>query len=418
VPEQRSISFAQEDRNVLRNLARRVNEASADPRMEERRRHWTMHNDLEACPPVVWLSPEGAWRELIPEESLACSSEEARSMERELRTRLYRYAHFDDSSVIEARWEVPKAIEESGWGIEAEWTYSSDALGARRFKPVIRSPDDLSRLRMPTIREDPEESERRQTIALETFGDILEVVLVGRTCISFHLMNLYTSWRGLEETMLDMHEQPHMLHRAMSMLTEGHRGMLRQLIDQGLLSLNNNDTYHSSGGKGWTSALPALGYDGVHVRPRDLWASAESQELAQVSPSMHREFALEYERRLLEPFARNGYGCCEDLTRKLDDVLTLPNIRRISISPWADVEQCAERLGGRCIYSWKPNPAHLVGCFDAETIRRSIGRTVRVCRDNGCHLEMILKDTHTCEHHPERFDLWAKLAQEAVAEVG
>ena len=83
-----------------------------------------------------------------------------------------------------------------------------------------------------------------------------------------------------------------------------------------------------------------------------MWASAEAQEMALVSPAMHREFVLEYEERLLAPFGLNGYGCCEDLTRKLDDVLAIPNIRRISIAPWADVDACAERLGGGCIFSW------------------------------------------------------------------
>ena len=68
-----------------------------------------------------------------------------------------------------------------------------------------------------------------------------------------------------------------------------------------------------------------------------MWASAESQELAEVSPCMHAEFALRYEKELLAPFARNGYGCCEALHRKLEDVLAIPNIWRISMSPWADL---------------------------------------------------------------------------------
>jgi hypothetical protein len=405
------------DRNILRDLARRVKEAAADPRMAERRRHWMMHNDLEACPPIVWLSPEGAWREILPESLLQCMDPEARLMEWDLRARLHRYGHFEDASVIEARWEVPKAIHVSGWGIEAEWTDSPDAFGARRFKPVIHSPGDLQALRMPVVSHDEAETERRLSIAQEALGDIFEVVLTGRAQIGFHMMNTYTSWRGLEETMIDMHEQPAMLHDAMAFLTEGHEGILRQMVEQELLSLNNNDTYHSSGGKGWTAKLPAAGYDGVRVRPRDMWASSESQEMAQVSPEMHREFALEYERKLLAPFARNGYGCCEDLTRKLEDVLTLPNIWRISISPWADVQACAAKLRGKYIFSWKPNPAHLVGRFDEQAIKAYLMRTVGACKENGCHLEIILKDTHTCEDHAERFDRWAKLAQEAIAET-
>jgi hypothetical protein len=213
-----------------------------------------------------------------------------------------------------------------------------------------------------------------------------------------------------------MLSRPRMVHDAMEFLTEAHEGILRQLEEQDLLDLNNDDSYHSSGGKGWTRELPAAGYDGRHVRPADMWASAQAQELAGVSPAMHREFAMRYEKRLLAPFARIGYGCCEDLTAKLDDVLAIPRIWRISVSPFADVDACARKLGGRCIFSWKPHPAHLVGSFDEEAIRRYIGHTLRVCRVAGCHLEMILKDTHTCENRPERFDRWASIAQRAVAE--
>jgi len=154
------------------------------------------------------------------------------------------------------------------------------------------------------------------------------------------------------------------------------------------------------------------------VRPADMWASAEAQELAQVSPEHHEEFVLQYEKRLLEPFALNGYGCCEDLTAKLDRVLRIPHLRRVSISPWADVDRCAERLGGRCIFSWKPHPSHLVGHFDAEAIGATIEHALRAARRHGCVLEMILKDTHTCERRPERFDAWCRIARAAVERCG
>jgi hypothetical protein len=132
---------------------------------------------------------------------------------------------------------------------------------------------------------------------------------------------------------------------------------------------------------------------------------------------MHAEFALRYEIPLLERFGLNGYGCCEDLTGKLPDVLKIPRLRRVSISPWADVARCAEQLEGRCILSWKPHPGHLVGGFDAAFVRRYIQDAVDAAQAHGCILEMILKDTHTCEHHPERFDQWCRVAREVVAEA-
>jgi hypothetical protein len=139
--------------------------------------------------------------------------------------------------------------------------------------------------------------------------------------------------------------------------------------------------------------------------------------MAGVSPVMHAEFITQYEKRLLEPFGLTGYGCCEDLSRKLDDVLTIPHIRRVSISPFADVRISAERLKGDYIFSWKPQPAHLVGEFSEPLVRGYLRDTLEVARRHGCVLEVILKDTHTCEHHPERFDRWLRIAREEIERI-
>jgi hypothetical protein len=139
--------------------------------------------------------------------------------------------------------------------------------------------------------------------------------------------------------------------------------------------------------------------------------------MAVVSPKMHADFVMPYESRLLEPFGLTGYGCCEDLTKKLDDVFKLPHMRRISISPFADVDRCAERLRGDYIFSWKPNPAHLVGNFDPTKIKKYVQHAIEAASAQGCILEMILKDTHTCEHQTERFDIWTQTAREIIREV-
>jgi hypothetical protein len=214
--------------------------------------------------------------------------------------------------------------------------------------------------------------------------------------------------------MIDMIEAPQMLHDAMRFLTEGHRRVLEQCVEQNLLSLNADSTYNSTGGTGYTSQLPPPDCDPERVRPCDLWASSEAQEMAQVSPRMHAEFILHYEKRLLAPFGLTGYGCCEDLSGKLDHVLAIPNLRRVSISPFADVERSAEKLGNRAIFSWKPQPAHLVGKFDPPRIRDYLRHGIEVARAGGCVLEIVLKDTHTCEHHPERFDDWLAIARREI----
>lgn len=407
--------ISSDDRVILRDLAKRVAEAAEQPQMAERRALWRQHNSLQPVRPMILIFPEGSWQELLPPESLRCGGHRARQVERALRQRLYTHEHFDSDNVLEKSWGVSKAIRNSGWGLDAQRHPSQEERGAWAFDPVIREPADLQKLVFPEITVDEAATQRNLAFSQELFGDILDVELEGISHISFHLMAIYTSLRGLEQVMLDMYQEPQMLHDAMAFLEEGHRRMVQQYLDQNLLSLNNDGTYHSSGGVGYTEELPKSGFDPQRVRTCDMWASAEAQEMAQVSPDMHEEFILSYERRLLEPFGLNGYGCCEDLTLKLDRVFTIPNIRRISISPFSNVEQCAQKLQDRYIFSWKPHPSYLVGDFSPERVRAYIRHTLDATK--GCVLEIILKDTHTCEHRPERFDEWARIARELVEEA-
>jgi len=405
-------SISAREKALLRNLARRVAEAASLPIMAERRDLWRRHNRLERVRPMILVFPEGSWRELLPQEALACESRAARAIEGELRRRLYYHEHFLDDTVISAEWPVSKVIRSTGWGLEPQRIPSPTERGAWAFDPVIHGPEDLKKLRFPDISYDEARTRRNLETAQDLFGDLLDVRLRGARTISFHLMQIYCYLRGLDQVLMDMVDRPAMLHDAMAFLEEGHRRLVQQYEEMDLLDLNNDGTYHSSGGVGFTDELPRADFDGRHARPCDMWASAESQELALVSPEMHREFALEYEKRLLAPFGLNGYGCCEDLTRKLDDVLTIPRLRRVSISPFADVEACAEKLGARCIFSWKPHPGHLVGGFDRERVRDYITRACEATK--GCVFEMILKDTHTCDHHPERFTWWTEIARDVA----
>ncbi|MGC8669271.1 MAG: hypothetical protein ACP5VE_14265 [Chthonomonadales bacterium] len=400
------------DRAVLRDLAKEVAEISSMPVMESRRKEWKRHNALKRGRPMILIFPEGAWCELLPDSVLECRDAEARSIEWELRRRIYVYRHFESDNVVEREWVVPKAIRLTSWGLEPRHRDSTTARGAWAFDPVIHTPADLKKLRFPEVIHDEAETQRRMALAQDLFGDILEVKLKGVAHISFHLMHHYTALRGLEQVMVDMRLNPGMLHDAMAFLAEGNRRIVQQYYEQNLLSLNNDNTYHSSGGVGYTDELPAPGFDPEHVRPCDMWASAESQEMAQVSPKMHREFALQYEVKLLEPFGLNGYGCCEDLSQKLEDVLTIPRIRRISIAPSADVDICAHKLGNRAIFSWKPDPTFLLDDVRRDTLEPYIRHTLEAARD--CTLEMILKDTHTCGGRPERFDEWSRIARSLV----
>ena len=70
------------------------------------------------------------------------------------------------------------------------------------------------------------------------------------------------------------------------------------------------------------------------VKRDQLWLFMAAQEFALISPDMHDEFLLEYQLPILKKFALTAYGCCEDLTQKIDILRRIPNLRRIAVTPW------------------------------------------------------------------------------------
>ena len=396
-----------DETRMLRELARRKAGILADPAITERIRLWKTHNALAQERPMLLVFPEGGWQDLIAsDDSLRCRCSDPflREIEREIRMELYAFEHFDTDNVPTPAICVPKAIGNTGWGVEARWEMSEEERGARRFAPVIAGESDLDKMRFPEATHDGETSQRRLEVASEIFDGLLPVELVGIKHVSFHLFSQWTALRGLEFT-----------HRAISFLAEGNLRLFEQYERMGLLDFNHDNTYHSSGGNGWLESCPGPApAPGQPATRAQMWASAEAQELTGVSPGMHEEFALRYEKTLLEPFALTGYGCCEDITSKVGLVLEIPHLRRISISPFTNVARTAPLIGNRAIYSWKPRPTDLVGSFNPDRIRSYLRENLAICRNAGCQFEVILKDTHTCEGHPGRFDDWSRIAREEI----
>jgi hypothetical protein len=128
---------------------------------------------------------------------------------------------------------------------------------------------------------------------------------------------------------------------------------------------------------------------------------------------MHEEFILQYEREVFELFGLNGYGCCDDLSKKLDNVLKIKNLRRVAVCPWADISGFVPVLSDRYIMTWKPQPAYLAhDSFPEEEIARELNGGIKKAR--GGRLELVLRDTHTLRKDPGRFNRWIGLAYQAI----
>ncbi|NQU11653.1 hypothetical protein HQ590_12740, partial [bacterium] len=218
--------------------------------------------------------------------------------------------------------------------------------------------------------------------------------------------------RGLERFMVDMTDDPPGLHRLMAFLRDGTLNLVQFLEDNGLYALNNEGDYVGSGGFGWTNQLPASGFTG-QVRTRDLWCLAESQETVGVSPAMFEEFVLQYQRPIMDRFGLVCYGCCEPVDNRWHLLRTIPNLRRVSVSPWANRAVMAENLADRYVYSLKPHPGLLAQeRFDPEAVRADLRDALTKAR--GCHLEIIMKDNHTIRNDPRRVTEWCRIAREEI----
>lgn len=425
------------DREILRSLAQQVADIADLPKMKNLKSLWTQHNMLEKTRPLLLVYPEGSWREILPETNLVCKDRKAREIEWKLRARIYRYENFHDDMVIEKKWIVHKRIGDSGWGISVDrqnsateyidtWALVTNVGGTPRiwdktinakteshnFKQVLKTIADLKKLKIPEVFCDSAGTISDLQEADDLFGDILDVELRGVDHISFHLMCQYIEMRGLTQMMMDLYDDQSFLLEALSIFEQGNKKLVKQYQSAGLLSLNNNETYNSSGGVGYTNELPLKDYNPEQIRPADMWGSAEAQETDQISPEMFGKFVFPFEKRLLENFGLVGYGCCEDITLKLDIIMSLPNLRRISISPWADLNKCAEIIGSDYVFSWKPDPSVMVGNFDEGQISDKMKQELEPI--SSCRTEIILKDLHTVGNEPAKITKWTDIVQELI----
>ena len=93
-------------------------------------------------------------------------------------------------------------------------------------------------------------------------------------------------------------------------------------------------------------------------------------------------------------------------------------MRRISISPWADIEKSAAQLGPDYVFCCKPHPAAVAtDRMDEAEITRKLVETLTILKQHNCRAEVMLKDLHTVQHEPQRLTRWVELVKAARAQV-
>jgi hypothetical protein len=401
---------------IIRALAAQVADIAALPVQDQKMRMWRGLNALKPERPMVMID-QVCWNEMVTggELTLQCADPECRGYEETLRKILFQWKHFPVDMVVEPFIRIPKAIHDSGFGINvheniAETDPQNDVKG-HKYLNQFQTLDDLEKVHMPRITHDPAETQRRLEVAHVLFDGLLEPRLWGYDPY-LSIWDPISTWMGVENALFALVEQPDLMHGLANRMTEGYLSMLDQLEEQGLLC-QPQSLIHCTGA--YSDELPAPGYDPAKPRTKDVWMFGLAQMFSTVSPKMFKAFEVDYSSRICARFGLVYYGCCDPLDRKMAQVRMIPNVRKVSMSPWVSQERGAAEIGSDYVYSRKPSPAMLAfDHFDAQAVRDDLMATRLACEKFHCPLEIILKDISTVRYEPERLFEWSRIAMDVA----
>lgn len=401
---------------VLRTLAQQYMEYALAPHQKELQTLWIAHNTGNAQRPMV-LIDQIPWNEMDVDGSLQCQIQDPywQWVECSLRRKLYQAKYMPADMLLPPYMLIPRILQDRGYrefGVQVQEsitrTDSTSDVVSHSYITQFETMEDLEKIRPTQLRANKEAEAAAMDEAKRIFDGIAPVYWEG---VSLHsgLWDTISQWQGVEECYFQLLDEPELLHAMMERMTQYTLDLIRQGNEDGLF-----DTASSLCHCSHTITKP-FGC-GMEDRPgisQNSWTFGLAQLFTSVSPEVTKEFEVPYVSRIFEQFGDVYYGCCEKLDDRLDVLEALPNVRKISCSPWSNPEHFASVLNKRYIMSNKPNPA-FVGCGDLEASKHEMENVIQAAKTHGVRLEMILKDNSTVHYHPERLWEFSRLALELV----
>lgn len=395
-------------RDVIRDLGRQYAEIAALPRQRETIDGWRRLNGLQSTRPMVridqlpWSELDWGRQEMVNREG------HLRAVEAHLRKTIYAWENFRADMVVLPELALTKTVRNARLGPAVR----VERVGlSQRYAEQLATVEEVRALETPIIETDPELDRRR----LEEVGEILDGILPVRLAgLGRHsgLWDGITTIISPERMLYDLIDRPEYVTELIGKFVAMESGVLDQFEEQGLLEAAPAEI-HCTGA--FCDELPSAEYDGKTATAKDAWTFSMAQMFSDVSPAMQDEFDITPLKPLLERYGLVYYGCCEPLHNKIDIIRKIRNVRKISVSPWADKEIAAERIHGDYVFSAKPNPAYVaMGSFHADLVRKDLAETVEICRRHNTPCELILKDVSTVCNDPTRLTAWEQIAMEVV----
>ncbi len=414
------------EKDYLRNLAKQYKAMSETKENNKKRQQWYDLNDLKEGVKPAFINHYWplALKEIFPEDTYFCESEKAREFEIYLKTRMFYASELKDDNVIEpviyARM-VFEVDEYQGMTAQKKFSDHGGEEGAYEMVPVLVEEQDIEKIFAPKIKFDKEKSFDNFKEAQEIFEPILTVI---KNPITFaaKIPDEFSWLRGLENTYIDMYDNPEWMHKALGKIKENFAQRFKKYEEAGLWGSLDMSNPLGSAGLRYASGMPNFTEVENHfeykVKVSDSWGFTCAEVFHCVSSEMHDEFGFEYDRDIMKLFKYINIGCCEVLDKKMQLCRTLPNARKISVAEWCDVENAAKEIKHDYVYSYRAAGIHFVPDeWDKENAEKEIRAVLENSKKYGCNTEIVLNIGGTLGKNPRKKVVeWSEMVRNLIEE--
>lgn len=401
------MNISEKDIQTLRSLAARYMEHALSEQSKANKKLWIALNTHQMQKPLCIIE-QIPWREMDVDGFLTLTVEDPyfQRVEKDLRRLIYKWEHMPVDMVLNPYIILPRPFSCTGYGIQTQATESASGAESFLYVDQLATLEDVEKIKDPVLTLNPEREAEILEAAHKIFDGIAPIKWSG-IMLDSQLWDFVSFWKGVENCYIGLLDEPELMHAIMERLTTGMIAKIEQINKLGLMDVTGTlcpCSYTFDGVDAWDLEHPTT-YDG--------WTYGMAQLFTSVSPDITEEFEVPYMQRIFKHFKHVYYGCCERLDDRLDVIDKMPNIRKISCSPWSNKENFAANLPKKYIISNKPSPTFLAGSsFDEDVVRKDLRETINIAKAHGLGLEMLLKDLTTVNNDPKRLWRWSEIALE------
>lgn len=398
------------EREVIRDLAKKQLEVANSAKNQERIALWKRHNALKGERPVIHIEVDNFVKETIVPRML-CEDPVARWIEGRLRHSMINLTEFDDDKVVPDYLGIWVDRKYNPLGFQIHTHQAADGGLGHQFDHLIEDlGEEFDKIKNSEFQMKDDEFQEHFDTATDLIGDIMPVKRVMKSLFCpltqdvVHIM-------GLENMLYALYDYPEELKKMIDLIADGYIAHHKMLERDGYLMPTTGFEETNQGSLSFTDELPDKG----PVTVGEVWGFMDSQETVGVSHDMFEEIVWPAYWRLGQTFGLLSYGCCEPLDPVWDLVGQFPNLRKASVSAWANEEKMGEFLRGtKTIYQRKPSPNFLgVGeTLNEDAWRGHIEHTLRCAA--GCKLEMTVRDVYTIHNDISKVQRAVQIMRESI----